>query len=222
MGNENHTPEKKDMQEAKFPTEADAAQKPYFKLLELLNRILDRKALFLKIAKNEFEQDIATTELREVQLALKLLDDTSEAQAQQNQRLAQQLEDARASHYRLAERCVSVSEMLLHVKKSGAINPSSKLWSDIESVVNKHRLDQIPSIHWRSVEKELPRINQHDKFDVENKISERVLCFHEQYGSAFGRYYHISGHWRVEGFMSTRGTLVNYFAYLDSPQEYNQ
>ena len=98
----------------------------------------------------------------------------------ENKELIQKLEDLRKVNYRLAERSVFLSDMLLHIKRSGAINPSSKLWNDIELALSKNFLDQIPSIHWISVKKELPRINKLDKFDVEHKISERVLCFHKQ------------------------------------------
>lgn len=70
---------------------------------------------------------------------------------------------------------------------------------------------------WVSVSDDLPPIDTDDAYNEENGISKEVMCFSKQFGLRFGRYYYNSGHWIVDGFISSKGIHNEFWCEIILP-----
>jgi len=71
-------------------------------------------------------------------------------------------------------------------------------------------------MHWVLAENNPPEIDQDDKWNKEGKISKEVLTISE-YGIRWGRFYHRSGNWTLDGILSGKKLQPQYWAYVVLP-----
>lgn len=66
---------------------------------------------------------------------------------------------------------------------------------------------------WIQSEKEKPPVSAIDKWDKEYKISGEVITFSD-FGIRFGKYYHLSDHWSIQGVTSSNGINVTHWMIM--------
>lgn len=72
--------------------------------------------------------------------------------------------------------------------------------------------------NWSNAELYKPEINEKDKWDRENKISARVAVWVEGDDMAcFGRYFHNSNHWSLEGRSGFDQSKLKWWQYITNP-----
>ena len=71
-------------------------------------------------------------------------------------------------------------------------------------------------INWVFAEGNPPEIDQDDKWNKEDRISKEVLTISD-YGLKWGRFYHRSGNWSIDGILSGKKLMPKYWAYVVSP-----
>lgn len=71
-------------------------------------------------------------------------------------------------------------------------------------------------MHWVFAENNPPEIDETDKWNKEDRISKDVLTISE-YGLKWGRFYHRSGNWSIDGILTGKKIMPQYWAYVVLP-----
>jgi hypothetical protein len=70
---------------------------------------------------------------------------------------------------------------------------------------------------WVLASERLPEIDESEGFRFTGKISKDVLCYSKEWGMRFGRYFHLSGFWMINGVTSSDGVVVEYWTDIEKP-----
>lgn len=66
---------------------------------------------------------------------------------------------------------------------------------------------------------QLPPIDESNEWNKTHQISKDVLCFSKNWGMRFGRYFHLSGRWSIDGVTSSNGVVVENWMEINPPKQ---